>query len=800
MLRRFFRGFFYVGVIVGLLATIVGLAGGIYFYLRLTRDLPQISNLNDYRPKAVTSIYSNDGTLIAELYEERRYPVTFDKIPLIVRQSFLAAEDANFYSHPGIDFISILRAFWVNLRKKSAKQGASTITQQIVKSLLLSREKTMERKAKEAILSYRLEKALSKDEILSIYLNEIYLGAGAYGVRAAAKVYFHKELDQLSIPEAAFLAGLPQKPSELAKLEHREMAIQRQHYVLGQLFDKKMISESDYKKALETPIQIFPQDETTIFAAPYFAGHAMKVLKDLFPQIDKYASPTSPGGYSVYTSVDLKATTLAEHALQRALREVDKRQGWRGPIAHLVGEPLREFLEKHSVERIIPEQLYKAVILKIAPDGRAMVQLGDKSGTVALKDAGWAKRLVKDGVAQGTDPAKLLKVGDVIEVSLQAPAPEKSSTPAKEGAPTKEVAAPADAAADLIFKLDQSPELEAAFVVANALTGEVIAMIGGYDYARSQFNRVTQAERQPGSSFKPFVYLASLESLNYTPSTIVPDSPISLVAGDGKLWTPGNFDGKFLGPITLRTALQRSRNVVSVYLIQKLGVDRVIKVARRLGITTSIPGNLSISLGSAEVRMIELVRSYGAFAAGGYLADALVIKSIKDREGKQIFEQRPKQKKVLDENDAFIMAHMMKGVIDRGTATVLKPLGRPIAGKTGTTNDQMDAWFLGYTPEWVAGAWVGYDVKRTIGKMETGGKAAAPIFLYFMQEFLKDTPITDFDIPDGVVPVPVNLSSGHVVSSDAEGAFTEYFKAGSEPTETEEEAQIPQDYLSSDEF
>lgn len=787
MLRRFFRSFFYVGVIVGLLATIIGVAGGIYFYLRLTRDLPQISNLNDYRPKAVTSIYSNDGTLIAELYEERRYPVPFEKIPLIVRQSFLAAEDANFYSHPGIEFISILRAFWVNLRKKSAKQGASTITQQIVKSLLLSREKTMERKAKEAILSYRLEKALSKDEILSIYLNEIYLGSGAYGVRAAAKVYFHKELDQLTTPEAAFLAGLPQKPSELAKLEHREMALQRQRYVLGQLFDKKMIDEAEYKKALETKLEIFPQDEQTIFAAPYFAGHAMKVVKDLFPTLDKYASPTNPGGYSIYTTVDLKATALAERSLQRALREVDKRQGWRGPIGHLVGDGLRDFLAKHSAVQLAPDTVYKAVVLKIAPDGKATVELGDKSGVVSLKDAGWAKRLVKDEVAQAVDPAKLLKVGDVIEVSLQEPpAPKEGAKPAEPAEPQ--------------FKLDQTPELEAAFVVTNALTGEVIAMIGGYDYAKSQFNRVTQAERQPGSSFKPFVYLASLETLKYTPSTIVPDSPISLVAGDGKLWTPGNFDGKFLGPITLRTALQRSRNVVSVYLIQKLGVDRVIKVAERLGITTPIPGNLSISLGSAEVRMIELVRAYGAFAAGGYLADPLVITSIKDRDGKQLYEQRPKQKKVIDENDAFIMAHMMKGVIDRGTATVLKALGRPIAGKTGTTNDQMDAWFIGYTPEWVAGAWVGYDQKRMIGRMETGGKAAAPIFLYFMQEFLKDSPVVDFDIPDGVVPVSVNVASGHVVSSDSEGAFTEYFKVGTEPTETEEETQIPQDYLSSDEF
>ena len=364
--------------------------------------------------------------------------------------------------------------------------------------------------------------------------------------------------------------------------------------------------------------------------------------------------------------------------------------------------------------------------------------------------------------------------------------------------------APAEAIAEkpLQLQLDQTPELEAAFVVANTQTGEIVTMIGGYDYQRSQFNRVTLARRQPGSSFKPFVYLSAIEALNYTPSTIVPDTPISLVAGDGKLWTPGNFDGKFLGPITMRTALQRSRNVVSVYLIQKLGMDRVIETAQRMGLTTPIPRNLSIALGSAEVEMLQEVRAYGAFATEGWLADPMIVTKIVDREGKTVFEGFPKQKRVIAEDDAFLMAHMMKGVIDRGTATVLKKLGRPIAGKTGTTNDHMDCWFLGYTPEWVGGVWVGFDKLKSIGREETGGRAAAPIWMYFMHPFLSGTPVTDFDPTDGVYPLAVNVESGRPVSAEG-GAFIEYFKSGTEPglsEISEQTEEAPKDYLSSTEF
>lgn len=786
MFRKFFKFIMVFTFVLGFIALCTGTAVGLYFYHRYTRDLPQIENLKDYQPKAVTSIYANDGTVIAEAYDEpcRRYPVNIKDIPLVIRHAFLAAEDADFYNHPGIDFVSILRAAYKNVVHGKVRQGASTITQQTVKSLLLTREKSIERKVKEAILSYRLERYLSKDEIFSIYLNEIFLGSAACGVKAAAKMHFHKKLEDITIAEAAFLAALPQRPSELTSPKNRTAALMRQRYVIEQMLKKKMITQAEFDEAERYKLKIYHYDEQTIFAAPYYSSNIINtVLPSILQKIDRYSSAGNPGGFQVYTSVDLKATDMATRALQKGLREVDKRQGWRGPLI-IDGTTKNEVEVKVLSENDVkPDQIYKAKVTKIGPEsGMFTVQVGALEGVLNIKSATWAKRFVKNSEVRGVEPGSLIKLGDLIEVSLDEPKENDKQTKKNNSL--------------FSFKLDQTPELESAFMLADAFSGEVKAMIGGYDFQRSKFNRVTSALRQPGSSFKPFVYASAIESLNYTPVTIVPDSPISLIAGNGELWTPGNFDGKYLGPITLRTALQRSRNVVSVYLIQKLGLERVIEMARRFGITTDLQPNLSIALGSSEVYMFELVRAYGAFATGGLLADPLFIKEIKDRHGKTIYQQLPHARRVMKEDDAFIMANMMKGVVERGTATILKSLEKPMAGKTGTTNDQMDAWFIGYTPEWVGGVWSGYDLKRTIGKMETGGKVSAPIMLYFMQEFLANTLPLDFIVPDNVVPVPIDLESGHVVSANNPGAFIEYFKSGTEPkpyTEPSHEENVSDD-------
>ncbi len=764
----------------------VGGVVGFYFYHRITRDMPKIEKLSDYRPKAVTRVFADDGRLIGELYDdERRYPVEFKDIPIRLRQAILSAEDADFYKHPGVDLRSILRAMWVNFRHKSSKQGASTITQQVVKSLLLSREKTYERKAKEAILAYRLEQGLTKDEILSIYLNEIFLGNTAYGVKAAARVHFRKELDQLTLGEMAYIAGLPPKPSELANPRNREEALGRRNYVLQQMLTHGYITAEEKGRAEAEDLKIYPADSRKIFAAPYYVNHVEKLLEEKFGK--KYLNP---GGFDVYTAASVAANDLATRSLRRGIKEIDKRRGWLGPIASvsMPKKAISDLLDAQAVASkggIKPDVTYRALVREVKPD-RLGVQVGDFAGVVDLKKSAWAQKLLdKNDRGSSINLSSYIKVGMVIEVELDKPkAPEAS--------PESQAAKPSDKNIDrnadangldkpYYFTIDQTPELEGGFVCLNHLTGEVKAIVGGYDYDRSVFNRATQGLRQPGSSFKPFVYLAALEHLGYTPTTIVPDSPISLVAGNGQLWTPGNFDGKFLGPITLRTALQRSRNVVSVYMIQKLGVDRVIEAARRLGITTPINRDLSISLGTPEVHLIELTQAYGVFGAGGWLADSLVIKQVKDRTGKLIYEQRPKQKRVVDEDTAFIMANMMKGVVENGTATIVKKLGKPTAGKTGTTNEHMDTWFLGYTPEWAGGVWVGFDVKRTIGKTETGGKAAAPIFLYYMTEFLKDEPALDFTIPDGVIPFAIVPGSGEPADPSAPGAFIEYFKTGTEP-------------------
>lgn len=737
---------------------------------------------------------ADDGTLVAELWDdERRYPIGFDEIPLVVRDAFLAAEDANFYRHPGIDFVSILRALWKNLLNQKTMQGASTITQQVVKSLLLSRERTYERKAKEAILSYRLEKALSKDDILSIYLNEIFLGQTAYGVKAAARVHFKKEPEKLSLAEAAYLAGLPQRPSYYTDPSNRAQAIERQHYVLSQMLRNNMITPARYAQAKNEELTIYPAERGHYYAAPYFVTHAEKVLEQKLQEIDANISPIRPGGYEVRTTLNLEAYNSAERALRRALREVDKRRGWRGPKKAVAAAERSDFLEAQlDIVRagLRPHTFYEAVVTDLNPAQKsASVRVGPFRGTVNFKRAEWARRfLTTDERALVIDPFSKIKLDDVIEVSLSLGEDEIGNLPI------------IDIESNVDFQLDQTPDIQGAFAVANALTGEVKAIIGGYDYEVSVFNRATQALLQPGSAFKPIIYLAAVEKLKYTPATIVPDSPISMPDGTGNVWSPQNYDRKYLGPITLRTALQKSRNVVSVHLLRKTGVDTAIDYARKLGITTKIDRNMSIALGTPEVHLIELVRAYGAFAAGGWLSESLIIKQVRDRDGKLIYEQHPKQKQVIDENSAFIMANMMKGVVERGTATSVKVLGRPVAGKTGTTNEQMDAWFVGYTPEWVAGGWVGFDVKKTIGRFETGGKAAAPIFLYFMQEFLKGEPELDFEIPDGVIPVAVNPNSGRLVDADTPGAFLEYFVSGTEPSHSSQDLALPKDYLSNDEF
>lgn len=789
MLRKFLA----LVLTVGFSSACVAALFAVWAYFYLTRDLPRLARIEDYQPPAVTRVLARGGTLLAEFFSEKRYPVKLSEVPDRIRKAFLAAEDASFYSHHGIDPVSIARAVYKNLQSGNVKQGASTITQQVVKNLLLTPEKSLVRKGKEAILSYRLERRFSKDEIFEIYLNQIFFGNGAYGIKAASRIYFHKEMSELSIAEAAMLAGLPKAPSSYSPLRNADKAKQRQRQVLHQMVEAGFISHTEKQAAEREELRVYHASQQNIFASPYYVGEIRRVFAEKWKDLD-----LDSAGLEIVTAADPKADALAAQALRAGLREVDKRRGWRGPIERTTEE---QFLARNKALTPEPGVLYPAFVKSVGRSS-ARVLIGSKEYQLDLQDAGWAKKfLLSDESTRFTSPVEAIQVGDVIEASFRLPI----------GADTTN-----SSVSSMKLTLDQTPQIEGALVLLDPLSGEVRSMVGGYDYNQSQFNRATQSLRQPGSSFKPILYLAAVDRFKYTPSTIVQDVPRAFRVGDD-VWAPANFDEKFLGAITLRTALEKSRNLVSADIVSRIGVDAVIDYARLLGIASPLGRNLSLSLGSSEVSPLEITRSYGVFPAKGVMFDSVFVTKISDRFGKVIFDyesEKPVQaRRAINESSAFVMAHMMKGVIEHGTGYKVKELGRPVAGKTGTSNDQMDTWFIGYTPRWVCGVWVGFDQKKTIGPKETGGVVAAPIWLNFMRSFLtlekqesqeslekearaeaeklgiayrppENLEQLDFSVPEGVEPFWVYKSSGRRASDGASGAILEYFVKGTEPDDT----------------
>ncbi|MCB0321323.1 MAG: transglycosylase domain-containing protein, partial [Bdellovibrionales bacterium] len=554
--------------------------------------------IEDYQPPAVSRVLSRDGTLIGEFFVERRYPVSIDEIPLHVRNAFLAAEDANFYSHPGIDVVSIFRAVVKNLKSRSASQGASTITQQVVKNLLLTSKKKLTRKIKEALLAYQIEQKLSKDEILQIYLNHIFFGNGAYGIKSAAQSYYHKELADLTIAEAALLAGLVKAPSRYSPLANPKLAFSRQRYVLGQMAEAGFITKEEAEAGREEELTFYPSHSSTLLEAPFYTTEVRRLFLEKFPALD-----LDEDGYTIETAVDVGASKLAVQALRDGVDAVDKRRGWRGPIDYFADAAPDTFLSKYGQESLSTSDFTKKYPALVTGNfGRTVsVLLGDRStGEFVLADSSWAnRRLSENGGVRGESLSSVLRVGDVVEVSLYRDEANKQQEIRR-------------------VRFDQTPEVEGALVLIEPSTGEVRALVGGYDYQRSQFNRATQSYRQPGSSFKPVVYLAAIDAFGYTPASIVYDEPRTFKVGD-QYWTPGNFDESFLGPITLRNALEKSRNLVSADIISRIGVESAIHYARKLGIESPLGANLSLSLGSSEVTLLELARAYGVFANRGVL-------------------------------------------------------------------------------------------------------------------------------------------------------------------------------------
>lgn len=803
---RMLKKLFWTGLLIFALILAAGSVYVTWGYYRITRDLPKLAKIQDYRPPAVSHVYAHDGTLIAEFYDEKRYPIKVADVPKTVINAFLAAEDANFYQHQGIDFTSVLRALYKNIVAGSARQGGSTITQQVVKNLLLTPERKLERKIKEAILSYRLEKRFSKDEILEIYFNQIYFGNSAYGLKAAAKLYFHKEVPELTLAEAAMLAGMPKAPSAYSPIKHMPQAKRRQRYVLGQMHRAGFITQEEMKAAQAEEIKAYSASAKNIFHAPYFVTEVRRILTETerWKNLD-----IDRDGLQIYTSVDLKADEMAARALRRGLQEVDKRRGWRGPLKNIPQANKEVFLshyplnEEEDEAEFNEDQIYPALVTEIVRGKSvARIDVGRISSAIDYKSAEWArKKIDSNNHAMWITPDQMLRVGDVIEVSV---------IPQQDIKKGNEFILPG---VERRFKLDQTPDINGALALVDPFSGKVLTVQGGFDYAASKFNRATQGVRQPGSTFKPVIYLAAIDGFKYTPASIVYDEPRTFRVGND-FWTPGNFDGKFLGPITLRNALEKSRNLISAEILAGIGVDPIIQYARKLGITSPLGRNLSLSLGSSEVSLLEITRAYGVFAAKGVLFDSTFIERIVDRDGNEIFnndlEKFNKAEQVINENSAFIMANLMKGVVESGTGYRIRELKRPAAGKTGTSNDQMDAWYVGYTPEWSCGVWVGFDEKTKIGERETGGVVAAPIWLYFMKDFLdyrdeiktarleeearKESerlgiqyspppPIepVDFTVPAGVDAYWVDKATGVQAEPNAPGAIYEYFLKDTRP-------------------
>jgi len=651
VIRRTFRFVFRVLFFTTLAIAGIAVAASFAVWRELTQDLPDAAELLDYRPPTATRVYAADGTLIGEFYVERRYLMPIEQVPLGVRRAFLAAEDADFYTHRGIDPQGIARAVYMNLREGEIVQGASTITQQVVKQLLLSPERSFERKAKEMILALEIEAKLTKDQIFYLYLNHIYFGSRTYGLSAASHGFFGVPPSELTLPQAALLAGLPQAPSRYDPRRHPEEALARQRYVLERMRIAGFITQQEYADALATPIVLAPPPESvTDPAAAWYVDQVRRLLEEEFG--DEYAAL----GLQVKTAVDLRMQRAAEAALEKALTPLQKRLG-----------------------------------------------------------SGKRGKRAADADADRPDPRSFV---------------------------------------------------EGALVAIDPETAEVKALVGGLDYERSVFNRAVLARRQPGSSFKPFVYASAVDK-GYTQGTVVLDAPISLPDGRGGAWTPKNFGNKYMGSVPLRVALTKSLNTVSVRLALDVGLDPLRNHLRAFGFPTDFPRNLSLALGSSEVTLLDLVRAYGVFATLGKRFDPVFVTEITDPNGIPVDFPgvRPRFETVLNPRTAWIVTDMMREVVQRGTATAAKKLGRPAAGKTGTTNDSKDAWFVGFTPDLVTGVWVGFDADRTLGKA-TGGKLAAPIWTDFMEQALEGRPIRELPVPEGVdlpgrpTPTPRGASPG----------------------------------------
>ena len=773
---------FGVGTVMALVV-----AGGIAAYVgSLLEDLPDFEVLANYEPPVTTRVYASDGDLMSEYARERRLYLPIQAVPERVKRAFISAEDKNFYTHPGVDATGIARAV-VTLARSGGKgrvQGASTITQQVAKNFLLTSDRTVDRKVKEAILAFRIESAYSKDRILELYLNEIFLGLGSYGIAGAALTYFDKSVNELELHEVAYLAGLPKAPSNYHPFRDTERAVTRRNYVIDRMVANGYVPFEDGEAAKGRPLDVRLRARgTKLAASEYFAEDVRRELIGTYGEDALYE-----GGLSVRTTLDPAMQRIARRALHDGLIKYDEGRGWRGPQATIEaagdwGLPLAEVDDLSDV----PEWRL-AVVLGVDESGaeiglrppRTVAGTVMEERTIGRLPAGnmeWAYRFVRDGErGRARSPDGVLRTGDVVYV---------------------------EAAGD-DWRLRQPPSVQGGMVVMDPHTGRVLAMVGGFSFDQSQFNRATQAQRQPGSAFKPFVYAAALDN-GYTPASVVNDAPITVRTSGGEIWEPKNYAGGAAGPQTLRSGIEKSRNLMTVRLARDMGMPLVAAYAERFGLYDKLLPVLPMSLGSGETTVMKMVGAYGVLANGGKQITPSLIDRIQNRYGQTIFKHGGRacpdcragawtgqgepeivdtRQRVLDPMTAYQITSMMQGVTTRGTAAFLGEMGIPIAGKTGTTNEEKDAWFVGYTPDLVAGVYVGFDTPRPMGKGSTGGGLAAPIFEQFMKDALEGREPVDFQVPEGMTVMAINGRTGMHSASGAAGTILEAFKPGTGPATT----------------
>jgi penicillin-binding protein 1A len=784
-----------------------------YFVWRASQDLPDYESLARYEPPVMTRIHAHDGSLMAEYARERRIFVPINTIPKHVIAAYLSAEDKRFYEHGGLDFTGIGRAGYKFIqnainRRDRRTEGASTITQQVAKNFLLSSDRTIERKIKEAILAIRIEKAYSKDRILELYLNEIFLGMNSYGIAAAGLNYFNKELKDLTLEEAAYLAALPKGPNLFHPFRRKERAVERRNWILDQMVENGYIkrAEADAAKAKPLEVNIRPFG-TQIYAADYFAEEVRRSLVGQYGEDGLYGraerSGTGDGrvngGLSVRTTLDPKLQRLARRALIEGLVAFDRDKGWRGPVQKIDaggdwGVPLGAI---DVPTDIVPWRLGVVIGIERAkvtvglrpakqPDGKLVAER--EAVEISFDEMKWAGKYVAHDKPKGgapKQPSDVVAIGDVIYVAPKDPAQ-----------PTG------------VWSLMQVPEVSGGLVALDPHTGRVHAVAGGFSFAASQFDRAIQAKRQPGSSFKPLVYAAALDN-GYKPTSIVLDAPIEIDQGPGKdIWRPENYNkDKGLGPATLRLGIEKSRNQMTVRLAQDMGMPIITEYARRFGVYDDLLPVLSMSLGAGETTLLRMATGYAMLANGGKQVRATLIDRIQDRYGKTIWrhDDRPCQacraakwsnqaepelvddrKQIIDPHTAFQMTSIMEGVVQRGTATVIKKYvgDMPVAGKTGTTNDEKDAWFIGYTPDLVVGVYIGFDTPRPMGKGQTGGQVAAPVVGNFLKLALAEKKPVPFRQPPGIKTVRVNAKTGVRASGEDRDTLWEFFKPTEEPDDS----------------